>query len=42
MISGFQATVVLWAWAGVVLLHAAFRAALDPEPDPVRDSGPIV
>ncbi len=41
MISGFQATVALWSWAGVVVLYAAYRAALRPETDPIRESGPV-
>ena len=41
MITGFQAMVALWAWAGVVALWASYRVALGRENDPIRESGPI-
>jgi hypothetical protein len=41
MITGFQAMFGLWAWVGVVALYATFRAAVGPETDPIRESGPI-
>ena len=40
MISGFQVVLVLWAWALIVALHAAWRSMLGPEQDPIRESGP--
>ena len=40
MISGFQVVMALWAWAVLVLLHAAWRSLLGNEQDPIRESGP--
>jgi len=40
-VTGFQATVMLWAWLLVVLLHCIFRLWSRPEADPIRDSGPV-
>ena len=41
MISGFQAQTLLWSWCVIVLLYAIVRSFARPEPDPIRDSGPI-
>ena len=41
VLSGFQVVMALWAWAVIVLLHAAWRSLLGvPEQDPIRESGP--
>lgn len=41
MINGFQATVTLSIWTGLVLIHGLFwRSLRKPAPDPVRPSGP--
>ncbi len=41
MISGFQVVMALWAWALIVLLHAAWRSLTGgAEQDPIRESGP--
>ena len=39
-ITGFQTTLVLWAWVPVVLLHCIFRLWSRPGADPIRPSGP--
>ena len=41
MMTGFEAQMFLWVWCGVVLLYAMTRSFARPEPDPIRDSGPI-
>jgi hypothetical protein len=40
VLTGFQVWVALWAWAGLVALHALWRVLHGPETDPVRPSGP--
>ena len=41
VLEGFHAIAALWLWMVVVLLHALFRLAYRPGPDPIRPSGPI-
>lgn len=41
IVSGFQVVLSLWAWTLLVSLHAAWRALLGPETDPIRPSGPV-
>ncbi len=41
VITGFQSVVLLWAWGGLVLLHAVWRSLLGAETDPIRQAGPI-
>ena len=41
MITGFQAQVFLWLWCGIVALYALIRSFSHPDPDPIRESGPI-
>ena len=40
ILSGFQALVALCIWVAAALLYALFRSVMDPDPDPVRPSGP--
>ena len=41
IISGFQTIVALWIWVAVVLLNGLIRSLYQPEPDPIRQPGPI-
>jgi len=41
IVSGFQYVVALWVWTVIVLLNGAIRSAYQPEPDPIRSSGPV-
>jgi hypothetical protein len=41
VISGFQAVCALWAWVAVVVLFGLWRSVLKPEPDAIRQSGPL-
>jgi hypothetical protein len=40
-LTGFQATVALWVWVMVMLLHCIFRLWTRPGADPIRPSGPV-
>jgi hypothetical protein len=39
--TGFQCMVLIWAWLAAVVLNGLLRSVYQPEPDPVRRSGPI-
>ena len=40
ILSGFQALIALGVWVAAVVLYALYRSVLDPQPDPIRPSGP--
>jgi hypothetical protein len=41
IVTGFQYVAALWIWVVVVLLNGFIRSLYQPEPDPIRPSGPI-
>ena len=41
IISGFQAIVIFVGWSACVLLYGLYRSFYSPEPDPIRDAGPV-